>query len=512
MHPYFQHQIAMAQSPRSRLDLVEFVKLKSSSSPRNLDIELVSNPRSLPTNRIQERDVLRSELYLPQGLAIPDDVGAAKLKSSGSPRKHDIELLSSPRSLPIREHTATRNENNLHYSSAISDEGGSAARGTDGARVVHSSRAQSGQGKSQGSGRSQREHRLEFATASEGSTRVNLHGMIPSQDDQSTGKFSKQMSRPTKHFDSVSRTLHPLNIAGPSEASLTKQSSFRNPIQQLDSAVLSVPLQPKELYDFYDDRVISSFQEQKNWISSALTAASAAGEENIQFQFLEDKHLSEGCSSCGPDYTHSGHNAVPQIWRSDRKALWVQSCCWKLYNSFLFKWIFRGDAYNMHSQYPSIEPCQKFKCGWKMMQERSCVLIFLFLTLVSFSVGFFPVFLRLNTSFQIANVDYSRISHFRISCNGCKIQITNHNDFAGYFSPCNLNMFFPSDGSYDTDSYMTNECRVGRAPNFCDYSSGVCNLEIRHRASVSFSSIKNILSMEAIDDIVRIRYQHFSAS
>jgi len=102
-------------------------------------------------------------------------------------------------------------------------------------------------------------------------------------------------------------------------------------------------------------------------ISSVLTAASAAGEEMVQFQFAEDKHSSEGCSSCGPDFNDNGHRettsplaaAPTQIWRSDRSCLGVQSCCWKFYNSWCFKWLFRGND----GQYPKIEPAQKFRCA-----------------------------------------------------------------------------------------------------------------------------------------------------
>jgi len=167
-----------------------------------------------------------------------------------------------------------------------------------------------------------------------------------------------------------------------------------------------------------DDRVISSFQEQKHWISSVLTAASAAGEETVRFQFAEDKHLSEGCAACGPDFSNEDFELSPnetksplatQIWSSDRPCLWLQSCCWKFYNSACFRWLFRGN--DGDSEFPKIEPAQKFRCGWKMLQERACVLAFLFLVLLVILVAAFPVFLRYANYIQIACVDYRQIQN-----------------------------------------------------------------------------------------------------
>ena len=215
------------------------------------------------------------------------------------------------------------------------------------------------------------------------------------------------------------------------------------------------------------ESAISSFEEQKNWITSLLTAASAAGEEQIRFSFPEDKRSSEGCSACGPDFgeddfiqetkrdtnTQSptgidvGKN-LPQLWRSNRSCISLQSCCWKFYNTKLFKWLFRGGEYTHgeRNYYPNVEPAQKFRCGWKMLQERGFVLLLLFLSILIIVVAAFPVFLRLVTTIHISNVDYSRIRTFTISCNGCKVQISNNIDWAGFFAPCNTNLFFPADG------------------------------------------------------------------
>lgn len=261
-----------------------------------------------------------------------------------------------------------------------------------------------------------------------------------------------------------------------------------------------------------DDRDISSFQEQKHWISSVLTAASAAGEETVQFQFSEDKHLSEGCGACGPDFSDQDFELSPdgfqsplaaQIWRSNRSCLWLQSSCWKFYNSKCFKWLFRGND----GDYPKIEPAQKFRCGWKMLQERGCVLAFLFLVLLIVCLAAFPAFLRFANYIQIACVDYTKIQKFTVSCNGCKIQITNHNDWAGWFAPCNVNLFFPTDASFDTPHTLNGgnfyRCNPGLTPPFCDYSTGSCSLQIQHRSeTVSFSSIENLLSMETQDYLV----------
>jgi hypothetical protein len=258
---------------------------------------------------------------------------------------------------------------------------------------------------------------------------------------------------------------------------------------------------------------ISSFQEQKHWISSVLTAASAAGEETVRFEFSEDKHLSEGCGACGPDFSDRDFAVDPhgnksplstQIWSSKRSCLWLQSCCWKFYNSACFRWLFRGND----GQYPKLEPAQKFRCGWKMLQERGCVLFFLFLIMVIVALAAFPTFLRFAYYIQIACVDYSKIQKFSISCNGCKIQITNHIIWAGWFAPCNVNLFFPTDGSFDSRHILNNDridmCISGQTPSFCDYTKGVCNLEIQHRSeTVSFSSIENLLSMETQDYLVR---------
>ncbi len=221
------------------------------------------------------------------------------------------------------------------------------------------------------------------------------------------------------------------------------------------------------------ESAISSFEEQKNWITALLTAASAAGEEQIRFSFPEDKHSSEGCSACGPDFgtydfalepkrdmnTQSPTkinigpkellpNLKSELWRSNRSCLSLQSCCWKFYNTKLFKWLFRGGEYTHgeRNHYPNVEPAQKFRCGWKMLQERGFVLLLLFLSILIIVVAAFPVFLRLVTTIHISNVDYSRIRTFTISCNGCKVQISNNIDWAGFFAPCNTNLFFPADG------------------------------------------------------------------
>jgi hypothetical protein len=53
------------------------------------------------------------------------------------------------------------------------------------------------------------------------------------------------------------------------------------------------------------------------------------------------------------------------------------------------------------------------------------------------------VFLRTQNKIFCAKVDYSRIDTFMIYCHGCKIQITNRDDWAGYFAPCNTLLFFP---------------------------------------------------------------------
>jgi hypothetical protein len=263
----------------------------------------------------------------------------------------------------------------------------------------------------------------------------------------------------------------------------------------------------------FGDCTISSFQEQKHWISSVLSAASAAGEETIEFQFSEDKHKSEGCASCGPDFSDLdvvlGPNQTKsqlgtQIWSSHRSCVWLQSSCWKFYNSALFRWLFRGND----GDFPKIEPAQNFRCGWKMLQERGCVLAFLFLFLLILSLTAFPAFLRIANQIHIACIDYRRIQKFTISCNGCKVQITNHADWAGFFAPCNVNLFFPTDASYNTP-HMFNKGRYDRCipelvPSFCDYSSGSCYLQIQHLAeSVPFSSIENLLSMEVQDYLVR---------
>ncbi len=262
-----------------------------------------------------------------------------------------------------------------------------------------------------------------------------------------------------------------------------------------------------------NERDISSFQEQKNWISSVLTAASAAGEETVRFQFSEDKHLSEGCGACGPDFSDQDIEVGPNgtksplstnIWSSSRSCLWLQSSCWMFYNSACFRWLFRGN----NVDHPKLEPAQKFRCGWKMLQERGCVLTFLFLVLVIVSFAAFPAFLRIAYYIQIACIDYSKIQKFTISCNGCKIQVTNHNEWAGWFAPCNVNLFFPTDASFDTPHIFNNgrydRCISGLIPPFCDYSTGSCNLQIQHRSeTISFSSIENLLSMETQDYLVR---------
>ena len=213
---------------------------------------------------------------------------------------------------------------------------------------------------------------------------------------------------------------------------------------------------------------MSSFQEQKNWITSLLTTASAAGEEQIRFSFPEDKHLAEGCAACGPDFdggdlevdhiqrktengtvTSTWSTNQTQIWNSNRSCLSLQSCCWKFYNTKLFRWLFRGGEYSGDtgkSSYPNVEPAQKFRCGWKMLQERGFVLLLLFLLVLGVVVAAFPLYLRLVNKIFISYVDYSKIRTFKITCNGCKVQISNNINWAGFFAPCNTNLFFPADG------------------------------------------------------------------
>ena len=414
----------------------------------------------------------------------PDLVELAKLRSPVSDRNADIELVPIPQSPPTRDRVGSRSQ--ISHSRPETSGEGSAAKATAGARAVELKGAVSRLVAAQGGAGVRQQEYSRIVSNGSNAKEIDLHLEVPKHSDKRIDKAEKQQLQPKRSVSDSS--------AKPLNSFLDKSRALNgNRMRRPDPSVSSVRLRQKEASEpLEDDRVLSTFQEQKNWISSVLTAASAAGEENIQFKFTEDKHLSEGCASCGPDES-------PEIWRADRPALWIQSCCWRLYNSTLFKWMFRGD----NLQYPSIEPAQKFRCGWKMLQERLCVLVFLFLALTAFAVAAFPVFLRMNTYFQIANVDYNRISHFRISCNGCKIQISNDNEWASYFAPCNLNLFFPSDGSYDTDSYISNQCQVGSSPTFCDYTTGKCNLEIRHRASVSFSAIKNLLSMEVSDNLVR---------
>jgi hypothetical protein len=432
---------------------------------------------------------LAASINLKMARSRPDLVELAKLRSPGSDRNADIELVPIPKSPPIRDRVGPRSQ--ISHSRPETSGDGSAAKATTGARAVELKGAVSRLVAAQGGAGIRQQEYSRIVSNGSNAKETDLNLEIPKHSEKSIGKAEKQQLQP-KRSVSDSRA-QPLNSIMDKTMAVNPKLSSGNRMRRPDPSVSSVRLRQKEMSEqMEDDSVISTFQEQKNWITSVLTAASAAGEENIQFKFTEDKHLSEGCASCGPD-------KAPEIWRTDRPALWIQSCCWRFYNSTLFKWMFRGD----NLQYPNIEPAQKFRCGWKMLQERLCVLVFLFFALTAFAVAAFPVFLRLNTFFQIANVDYKRISHFRISCNGCKIQISNDNEWASYFAPCNLNLFFPSDGSYDTDSYISNQCHVGSSPTFCDYAAGKCNLEIRHRASVSFSAIKHLLSMEVSDNLVR---------
>jgi hypothetical protein len=249
------------------------------------------------------------------------------------------------------------------------------------------------------------------------------------------------------------------NLARPDREHLQLHSPRRGTQPPQSGTSITVLRRKERSADGESD--ISSFEEQKNWISSLLTAASAAGEERIRFTFQEDKRSAEGCSACGPDFgegdflldskrdANTRSDLQQQLWRSNRSCLSLQSCCWKFYNSKLFKWCFRGGEYSdgdLGGQYPNVEPAQKFRCGWKMLQERGFVLLLLFLSILTIIVAAFPVFIRLVTSIYIANIDFSRIRTFTISCNGCKVQISNNVEWAGYFAPCNTNLYFPADG------------------------------------------------------------------
>jgi len=200
---------------------------------------------------------------------------------------------------------------------------------------------------------------------------------------------------------------------------------------------------------------VSPFQEQKNWIASVLTAATAAGEEQIEFSFSDEKHSAEGCSACAPDIFDLDRvkSSSSYIWNDQRYCLPIQSCCWKFYNTRLFRWLFRGGEYGSndkehsnHEQYPKVEPAQNFRCGLKMLQERGFVLVLIFFFILIVIVSAFPAFLRLGSAIYTANVDYSRIHTFRITCHGCKVQISNHIEWAGFFAPCNTNLYFPLSG------------------------------------------------------------------
>ncbi len=195
------------------------------------------------------------------------------------------------------------------------------------------------------------------------------------------------------------------------------------------------------------------YEEQKNWIASVLTTAVAAGEEPIQFTFSEDKHLAVGCSSCAPDLygsdlEHGGSTTSDEgIWAASRSCPLVQSCCWKFYNTKLFRWLFRGGEWkDKKENYPNVEPAQNFRCGWKILQERGFTLFLLFVFTLSFIVAAFPVFIRLSHRVYIAKVDFSRINTFIISCRGCKVQMSNSHQGSDSFVPCNVNLYFPLSG------------------------------------------------------------------
>jgi hypothetical protein len=153
--------------------------------------------------------------------------------------------------------------------------------------------------------------------------------------------------------------------------------------------------------------------------------------------------------------------------------------------SSCFTAMFRGNASS--AKFSNIEPAQNFRCGLKAIIQERAILFFIsvavFWTLLIF---FQAIYIRFAYAIFWGVVDFHRIDTFRLSCTGCKIQITDDAYWAGLFSPSNIIMYFPVSNEVDpVAEYSHYSGRllpnvVDGFPSFCNLETKSCNLVIKN--------------------------------